>query len=152
MTHTSPRQTLQEEIAKKIAAEQADREKAEDPLEKKRKRDEANKKETARANAIIATIRAAMLAPSRNQWRKIMTLSCTEIQIKWLLVTHVSFEPFGDAAQQVWNYCVENGLAVEIREAPTSKSARNDPTVPEIVRKYLRSDQYSMHVCYQAAR
>lgn len=152
MTHTSTGQTLQEAIAERIAAEQAARAKAEDPLEQKRKWDEAHGKETARANAIIATIRAAMLAPSRNQWRKIMTLRSTEIQVKWLLITQVTFAPLGDAAQQVWNYCVENGLSVEIREEPTSKSSRNDPKVPEIVRKYLGSDQYSMHVCYPPVR
>lgn len=152
MTHTLIMQTLQEAIAERIAEEQVDRARAEDPLEQKRKWDEAHEKETARANAIIATIRAAMLAPSRNQWRKIMTLQSTEIQVKWLLITQVTFEPLGDAAQQVLNYCVENGLSVEIREEPTSKSARNDPTVPEIVRKYLRADQYSMHVCYPQAR
>lgn len=152
MTQTSTVQKLQEAIAERIAEEQADRARAEDPLERKGKWDEAHEKETARANAIIATIRAAMFAPSRNQWRKIMTLQSTEIQVKWLLITQVTFEPLGDAAQQVWNYCVENGLSVEIREEPTSKSARNDPTVPEIVRKYLRADQYSMHVCYPQAR
>lgn len=152
MTEASTVKTLQEAIAERIAEEQADRARVEDPLERKRKWDEAHEKETARANATIATIRAAMLAPSRNQWRKIMTLQSTEIQVKWLLITQVTFAPLGDAAQQVWNYCVENGLSVEIREEPTSKSSRNDPKVPEIVRKYLRADQYSMHVCYQPAQ
>lgn len=150
MTQTSSEQTLQEAIAERIAAEQAARARTEDPLERKRKWDEAHRKETARANAIIATIRAAMLAPSRNQWRKIMTLRSSEVKVKWLRGTQEAFEPFGDAAQQVWNYCVENGLSVEIREAPTSKSLRNDPTVPELVRKFLRADQYSMLVCYTA--
>lgn len=152
MTEASTVKTLQEAIAEQIAEEHADRARVEDPLERKRKWDEGHEKETARANAIIATIRAAMLAPSRNQWRKIMTMQSTEIQVKWLLITQVTFAPLGDAAQQVWTYCVENGLSVEIREEPTIKSARNDPNVPEIVRKYLRADQYSMHVCYPQAR
>lgn len=151
MTQTSSGQTLQEAIAERIAEEQADRARVEDPLERKRKWDEAHRKETARANAIIATIRAAMLAPSRKQWRKIMTLRSNEIQVKWSHLTQDSIEPFGDAAQQVWNYCAENGLSVEIREDPTAKCRRNDPTVPELVRKFLRADQYSMHVCYPQA-